>query len=134
MYLLLPHDPVPICLVEQAKPQAGAVRIECEDDLWRHYSIYRGWEDAYTMQDNTTCVHPPKASETIGPPGWGGSYKGMHPRCAASHDLNPKAQPGACDYKTPYSTAESFEPWGREARPHHRCPHCVEGAKAPAPA
>ena len=48
---------------------------------------------AYLMEDNSTCVHPPKPGEPLGPPGWGGAYKGSKPRCYASHDLGPKAQP-----------------------------------------
>ena len=45
--------------------QPGAVRIECEDDLWRHYSLSRGWMHMYTMEDNTTCVHPPKPGAVL---------------------------------------------------------------------
>ena len=96
----------------------GAVRIECEDDLWRHYALSKPWANAYMMQDNATCVHPPKPGATLGPPGWGGAYAGSKPRCYASHDLGPKAQPEACDYKRPFSTSESFEPFDKFPAPH----------------
>jgi protein glucosyltransferase len=39
-------------------PQPGAVRIECEDDLWRHYSLSKSWMMMYLMHDNKTYVHP----------------------------------------------------------------------------
>ena len=99
-------------------PQPGAVRIECEDDLWRHYALSKGWAQIYMMQDNATCVHPPKKGATLGPPGWGGSYAGSKPRCYASHDLGPKAQPDACNFDRPYSKSESFEPYGQWPKPH----------------
>ena len=100
------------------KPQPGAVRIECEDDLWRHYSLDRVWMSNYLMQDNSTCVHPPAPGARLGPPGWGGSYAGSKPRCLASHDMGPKAQPDACNFKKPFSTAESWEPFDRFPKPH----------------
>ena len=68
-------------------PQPGAVRIDCEDDLWRHYSLDKGWMQAYKMEDNATCVHPIPPGTKLGPPGWGGAYAGSKPRCIASHDL-----------------------------------------------
>lgn len=102
----------------KVKPTAGAVRMECEDDLWRHYAIWRGAENRYMRGDNGTCVHPPAPNATLGPPGWGGSYIGSKPRCSASHDLSKKAQPTACDPKKPFATGESFEPWGRFPKPH----------------
>ena len=102
--------------------QAGAVRMECEDDLWRHYALSKPWAAAYMMEDNATCVHPPKPNEVLGPPGWGGSYAGSKPRCYASHDLGPKAQPKACDFNRPFSTSESFVPYGEFPRPHPRDP------------
>ena len=64
------------------------------------------------------CVHPPEPSATLGPPGWGGSYAGSKPRCYASHDLGPRAQPDACNYDKPYSASESFEPYGKWPKPH----------------
>jgi len=99
-------------------PQPGAVRIECEDDLWRHYALSKGWAALYTMEDNATCVHPPRPGLPIKSPGWGGSYAGSKPRCYASHDLGPKAQPDACDFNKPYSSSESFEPYGKWPKPH----------------
>ena len=76
-------------------PQPGAVRIDCEDDLWRHYALSREWMSQYLMEDNATCLHPPPAGAVLGPPGWGGAYRGSKPRCTASHDLAPIAQPEA---------------------------------------
>ena len=96
----------------------GAVRIECEDDLWRHYALSKGWASAYMMEDNATCVHPPTPGKRLKSPGWGGSYAGSKPRCLASHDLEPRAQPAACDFQRPFSTSESFEPFDRFPTPH----------------
>ena len=31
-------------------PHPGSVRIECEDDLWRHYALSKTWADAYIYQ------------------------------------------------------------------------------------
>jgi hypothetical protein len=103
-----------------SRPQPGAVRIECEDDLWRHYALSKGWARLYMMQDNGTCVHPPKPGASLAPPGWGGSYAGSKPRCYASHDLGPKAQPDACNFDRPFSMSESFEPYGVFPKPHPR--------------
>jgi len=102
----------------RVEPLAGAVRIECEDDLWRHYALSMGWARAYMKEDNGTCVHPPPPGATLGPPGWGGAYRGSKPRCIASHDLGPKAQPFACNFSHPFSTAESWEPEGVFPKPH----------------
>ena len=107
----------------QVRPQPGAVRIECEDDLWRHYALSRPWLDNYLMLDNATCVHPPAKGEKLGPPGWGGAYRGSKPRCTASHDLAEIAQPHACEYDKPYSTSESWEPFGSWPKPHERDPN-----------
>ena len=98
--------------------QGGAVRIECEDDLWRHYSLSKPWMRAYLMEDNATCIHPIAKDAPLGPPGWGGAYAGSKPRCYASHDLGMKAQPLACDFSKPFSTSESFEPYGVFPKPH----------------
>ena len=105
-----------------AKPQPGAVHINCEDDLFRHYALSRPWLDSYLMMDNATCVHPPQRGARLTPPGWGGAYRGSKPRCYASHDRAPAAQPHACDFEKPYSTSESFEPDGvfPRAHPHNR--------------
>eukprot|EP00964_Phaeocystis_antarctica_P030432 scaffold17193_cov69-Phaeocystis_antarctica.AAC.2 len=102
------------------KPQPGAVRIDCEDDLWRHYALSREWLGQYTMEDNATCLHPPPAGAVLGPPGWGGAYRGSKPRCTASHDLAPAAQPEACNYAKPFSFAESWEPWDKFPKPHEK--------------
>ena len=77
---------------------------------------------AYTKEDNTTCVHPPKPGQKLGPPGWGGAYAGSKPRCMASHDLNAKAQPEACSFSKPFATAESWEPYGTFPKPHSKDP------------
>ena len=74
----------------------------------------------YLMEDNATCLHPPPAGAVLGPPGWGGAYRGSKPRCTASHDLAPIAQPEACNYAKPFSFAESWEPWDRFPKPHPR--------------
>ena len=63
-------------------------------------------------------VHPIPKDATLGPPGWGGAYAGSKPRCYASHDLGPRAQPQACDFSKPFSTSESFEPYGQWPKPH----------------
>ena len=102
----------------KAVKQPGAVRIECEDDLWRHYALSRGWMNLYLMQDNATCVHPPKPGEKLQKPGWGGAYAGSKPRCYASHDLGKAAQPEACNFDKPYSSSESWEPHGKFPVPH----------------
>ena len=102
----------------QVKPQKGAVRIDCEDDLWRHYALARDWVNLYKMEDNATCVHPPEPGAEVGPPGWGGAYLGSKPRCTASHDLAQIAQPWACNHDKPYSFAESWEPWDKFPKPH----------------
>lgn len=93
----------------RVQPQPGAVRIDCEDDLWRHYALSRPWLELYKNEDNSTCLHPPKQGEALRPPGWGGAYQGSKPRCTASHDLAPIAQPWACNYSKPYAYAESWE-------------------------
>ena len=102
--------------------QDGAVRVNCEDDLWRHYSLSKGWMNAYLMEDNATCITPIPQDKPLGPPGWGGAYAGSKPRCYASHDLAPRAQPQACDFQRPFSTSESFEPYGAFPKPHPRDP------------
>ena len=64
------------------RPAPGAVRIQCEDDLWRHYARDPGWMNHYLSEDNATCITPPPASG-LGPPGWGGAYAG------SSHAASP---------------------------------------------
>eukprot|EP00965_Chrysotila_dentata_P043024 1428679-Pleurochrysis_carterae.AAC.1 len=102
----------------KVRPQQGSVRIECEDDLWRHYALSRGWLNNYLTEDNGTCVHVPAHGTALRPPGWGGSYNGSKPRCVASHDLNPIAQPKACNFDHPFSTSESWEPEGAFPKAH----------------
>lgn len=92
------------------RPAPGAVRIQCEDDLWRHYARDPGWMNHYLSEDNATCITPPPASG-LGPPGWGGAYAGSKPRCVASHDLRSFAQPDACsprDGAGPHQPGTSF--------------------------
>ena len=100
------------------RKQAGSVRIECPDDLWRHYALSKGWMSAYLEQDNSSCVHPPPPGTKLGPPGWGGSYNGSKPRCLASHDLGRGAQPEACKFDKPFSSSESWTAWGEFPVPH----------------
>lgn len=52
----------------KVRRQPGSVNIECEDDLWRHYALSKGWAEGYMMHDNSTCVHPPKPGEKLGAP------------------------------------------------------------------
>ena len=73
---------------------------------------------AYLSQDNSSCVHPPEPGKPLAGPGWGGSYAGSKPRCYASHDLAPRAQPLACSFEKPFATAESWEPYGVFPKPH----------------
>ena len=100
------------------------MRIDCEDDLWRHYALSQGWARLYLKEDNDTCIHPipagatpgpprapessreqPRAPEmsvgaTLGPPGWGGAYNGSKPRCLAGRRRRPRRGPsgeGALD-------------------------------------
>ena len=87
---------------------------------WRHYALSRGWMHMYTMEDNATCVHPPKPGARLSRPGWGGAYAGSKPRCYASHDMGPKAQPEACSFDKPFSMSESWEPLGKFPYPHPR--------------
>lgn len=78
----------------RVKPLAGAVRIECEDDLWRHYARDPNFLRHYKVEDNATCIH--KISGPFKPPGYGGAYNGSKVRCVASHDLRQMAQPMMC--------------------------------------
>ena len=78
------------------RPGKGAVKISCEDDLWRHYARDPYWMAHYLMEDNATCTRPIPPGAALGPPGWGGSYRGSKARCAASHDQRSFAQPDVC--------------------------------------
>ena len=62
----------------KVKPTAGAVRMECEDDLWRHYARDAGFLKHFRSEDNATCVRP--ISPPFRPPGWGGAYNGSKVR------------------------------------------------------
>ena len=46
------------------KPLPGAVRIECEDDLWRHYSRDAQFLRHYLVEDNATCIHKSQCFRT----------------------------------------------------------------------
>mmetsp|Transcript_7561 Transcript_7561/g.21386 ORF Transcript_7561/g.21386 Transcript_7561/m.21386 type:complete len:305 (-) Transcript_7561:405-1319(-) len=102
----------------KVKPQPGAVRINCEDDLWRHYARDVWFLNQFKTEDNSTCVRPIVPGTPLRPPGWGGAYAGSKPRCTASHDLRPIAQPTACDSYQRWLGGESFEPFGVFPKPH----------------
>ena len=92
-------------------PGRGAAPIDCEDDLWRHYARDRAFLNHYQMQDNATCVHPIAPGSQLGPPNWGGAYRGSKVRCTASHDLRHFAQPDACDTYKSWLGGTSFAGW-----------------------
>jgi len=95
----------------KVRPHPGSARIDCEDDLWRHYARETWFLGKYLMRDNATCIHPIRPSASLGPPGWGGAYNGSKVRCVASHDLLPHAQPDACKKYTRWLGGTSFAPW-----------------------
>ena len=37
---------------------AGAVKVNCEDDLWRHYARDPGWMALYLMEDAPHLISP----------------------------------------------------------------------------
>ena len=39
----------------RVSPSPGAVRINCEDDLWRHYARDAPWMNHYLNMDNATA-------------------------------------------------------------------------------
>jgi len=92
-------------------PGKGAARIDCEDDLWRHYARDANFLRHYHVEDNSTCVHPIDPSTKLGPPGWGGAYAGSKVRCEASHDLRHFAQPDACKQYAGWLGGTSFAKW-----------------------
>ena len=99
-------------------PAAGAAQIDCEDDLWRHYGRDRSFINHFHAEDNATCIHPIAPGMRLGPPGWGGAYRGSKVRCEASHDLRSFAQPDAClSYKT-WLGGTSFKPWNEFPATH----------------
>ena len=62
------------------RPQPGAVEVNCEDDLWRHYARDPYWMAHYLTLDNTTCITPVAADTRLEAPGWGGAYSGSNVR------------------------------------------------------
>jgi len=95
---------------QKFKPSAakGAVRIDCEDDLWRHYARETSFLRHFAMEDNATCVHPITPGTHLSPPGWGGAYANSKVRCTASHDLRSFAQPDACKTYAKWLGGTSF--------------------------
>ena len=93
------------------RPAKGSAPIDCEDDLWRHYARDRPFLHHFSTQDNATCVHPIPPGEALGPPGWGGAYRGSKVRCVASHDLRHFAQPDACTEYKEWLGGTSFAGW-----------------------
>jgi hypothetical protein len=103
------------------KPQPGAVRIDCEDDLWRHYSREGWFSQKFLTQDNSTCIHPIPQGKVLSAPGWGGAYNYSKVRCVASHDLRKIAQPTACLKYERWLGGESFEPYSAFPTMHPGC-------------
>jgi len=102
---------------------AGAVQINCEDDLWRHYARDPGWMAHYLMEDNATCIHPPAR---LAAPGYGGAYLGSKPRCVASHDLRSFAQPDVCSPRygrPPHQPGTSFAGFDEFPAPSQQDPY-----------
>ena len=99
-------------------PAQGATPIDCEDDLWRHYARDRTFLRHFLTEDNATCVHPPSAGATLGPPGWGGAYRGSKVRCVASHDLRSFAQPDACKTYKAWLGGTSMNGWNEFPMTH----------------
>ena len=71
--------------------------VNCEDDLVRHYDRDGTLTPKYVTEDNSTCLRPPQKGETLGPPGWGGAYKGTKVPCLAAHDIHAPLEKGVCD-------------------------------------
>jgi len=97
----------------RVRPLPGAVRIDCEDDLWRHYARDPGFLKHFRSEDNATCVRP--ISPPFRPPGWGGAYNGSKVRCVASHDQRAGAQPLFC---TPGAVVEEDQNPGDKTLQH----------------
>ena len=105
-------------------PTKGAVRVDCEDDLWRHYARDRPFLRHYMTEDNASCIHPIKPGAKLGPPGWGGAYTGSKVRCVASHDLRSFAQPDACISYASWLGGTSFagfDEWPKDHPSDTRC-------------
>ena len=79
-----------------------------------------GLAEAALAQDDGVGAVDAGGRHQCGSPGWGGAYRGSKPRCTASHDLAPAAQPEACNYAKPFSFAESWEPWDKFPKPHEK--------------
>ncbi|KAL3893706.1 MAG: hypothetical protein SGPRY_014048, partial [Prymnesium sp.] len=97
----------------KVKPLPGSVRIECEDDLWRHYAREPSFLKHFIVEDNATCIH--KISGPFKPPGYGGAYNGSKVRCIASHDQRKNAQPLIC---TPGAIVEEDQNPGEASFKH----------------
>ena len=100
-------------------PAPGSVRIECEDDLWRHYSLDRFFMSHFLTEDNSTCIHPIAPGTPLSAPGWGGAYAGSKVRCVAAHDQRPFAQPDHCSR---YHPGTSFVPFDAFPTAHPKDP------------
>ncbi len=105
-------------------PGRGAVRIDCEDDLWRHYARETSFTRHFLTEDNSTCVHPPKPGAKLSGPGWGGAYAGSKVRCSASHDLRHFAQPDACKTYAKWLGGTSFASWDQFPIDHPQDTRC----------
>ena len=86
--------------------------------MWRHYAREPWFIEAYSNQDNSTCVHPITDAATLRPPGWGGAYAGSKVRCTASHDLRQIAQPDACKQYASWLGGTSFSGWDEFPKDH----------------
>jgi len=75
-------------------PDPRSFEVNCEDDLWRHYNIH-GELLVHLTEDNTTCLFPPDPRVPLGPPAWGGYWRGSGVECHVANDL-PEV-PDACD-------------------------------------
>jgi len=97
----------------EVRPLPGSVRIECEDDLWRHYARDVPFLRRFMVEDNATCIHP--ISGPFRAPGYGGAYNGSKVRCEASHDQRPGGQWLMC---TPGAVVEEDQNPGETAFKH----------------
>jgi len=78
------------------KRDPNSLEVNCEDDLWRHYD-FDGGLLRFLTQDNTSCLVPPKKTDKLTAPGWGGAWRGSGVTCEKANDL-PEV-PDACDKK-----------------------------------
>ncbi len=100
--------------------------VNCEDDLVRHYDRGAMLAGRYITQDNSSCLRPPRPNEPLGPPGWGGAYRGTHPPCLASHDLSAKEEVGVCTPGT-----RQYAQSGRFDGPDWDTPDAYKGGALP---